>query len=155
MKFFMMLILVMSTSAFATGYKTVSSKYTIFSNVGSGHVFYNCSLVERRVEDLLEIMGAKNIRVRCHGGLDRFGGRVSTPARVRATFDVLSSSVPNDGSIASIQKIEIRERNSCHLYISSFKKLSKHFEISNAKVPRCSLSRTSRRVKITFNVLKE
>ena len=155
MKFFMIAILALSSSAFATGYKTVSAKYTIFSNVGFGHVYYNCSLVERRVEDLLETMGAKNIRVRCHGGLDRFGGRVSTPARVRATFDVLSTSVLDDGTIASVKKIEIRERNSCHLYITSFKRLSKFFEISNAKVPRCSLSRRSRRVKITFNVLKE
>lgn len=156
MKFFMLMVLTLSSSAFATGYKSVSAKYTIFSNFGvGGHVYYNCDSVENRVEDLLERMGAKNIRVRCTGGLDRFGGRFSTPARVRTSFDVLSSRVRNDGTRASVQRVEIRKRDNCHLYSTSFKALSRYFETSNQRVSRCSTSRAARRTRISFNVLKE
>ncbi len=156
MKFLVMAIFALSTSVFAAGYQTVSAKYTIFSNVGSGgSIYYNCDSVENKVEDLLELMGAKNIRVRCTGGLDTFGGRFSTPPRVRATFDAVRSNVRNDGTYASVKRVEIRKRNNCHLYNSSFKALSRYFEISNAKTSHCSLSRASRRTRISFNVLKE
>lgn len=153
MKVLALTLLMMSTSAFAVGYQSARASYTIFSNVGSGQVYYNCDSVENHVEDLLEEMGARNIRVRCSGGLDRFGGRFSTPASVVATFEALRYGYPNDGTIFSNRKVEIRERDNCHLYNTSFRALEKHFEISNSSASACF--RPGDRTRISFNVIKE
>lgn len=139
-------------NAYAVGYKTVQENFTIFSNVGSGQVYYNCDSVEYKVEELLEEMGAQNIRVRCSGGLDRFG-QFSTSARVNTTFDVLSYEMPNDGTMFSTKRVEIRERDNCHLYNSSFKALSKSFEISEISTGVCF--RPGDRTRISFKVIKE
>lgn len=152
MKALIFLATFLISNAFAVGYQTVDKGFTIFSNFGGGQVFYNCDSVENKVEDLLKEMGAKNISVRCSGGLDRFG-RFSTSARVRTSFDVLSYEAPNDGTLFSTQTVEVRERGNCHLYNSSFKALSKSFEMSDISTRSCF--RPSDRTRISFKVLKE
>lgn len=145
-------LLMMSSNLYAVGYQSMNASYTIFSNVGGGQVYYNCDSVENRVEDLLEEMGARNIRVRCSGGLDRFG-RMSTSAHVRANFEALSYSMPNDGTHFSVKRVEVRERDNCHLYNTSVRALAKYFETSNVSTSACF--RPGDRTRISLNVLKE
>lgn len=153
MKALALVLLTMSSSVFAVGYQSVRANYTIFSNLGGARVYYNCDSVENHVEKLLEDMGARNIIVRCSGGLDTFNGRFNTPANVTAKFEALSYEHPNDGTHFSTKRVEIRKRDNCHLYNSSFKALRKYFEISNAQSSSCF--RPGDRTRISFNVLKE
>ena len=152
MKTLILLSALLMSNAYAIGYKAVSANYTIFSNVGGAQVYYNCDSVENDVERMLEEMGAKNIRVRCSGGLDTFG-RFSTSAFVRAHFEVLSYEVSNDGTIFSSERVEIKERDNCHLYNTSFRALSKFFEMTQASTGSCF--RPGDRTRISFNVIKE
>jgi hypothetical protein len=135
------------SSAFAVDYERKFERFTIsqFGDNGS-RIYYNCDSVENAVSESLKEMGAIVHSVRCTGGLDRFG-RFHTPARVRATFDALSSKI--DGNISSsIQSVEIRKRNNCHLYSSIVKGVSNSFEISKVNMRRCFRSDDRTRIKI-------
>ena len=152
MKGLALVLTLISSSAFAVGYQSVNTSYTIFSNVGGNNVYYNCDSVERNVENLLEEMGARNISVRCTGGLDRWG-RMSTSAFVRASFEALSYSMPNDGTHFAVEKVSINERGACHLYNTSVKALAKNFELTELSTGSCW--RPGDSTSISFKVLKE
>lgn len=145
-KLFLISLLTVS-SAFAVDYERKFERFTISDFTGNGsRVFYNCDSVEDTVTESLKEMGAIVHSVRCTGGLDRFG-RFHTAARVQATFDALSSKI--DGNVSSsIQSVEIRKRNNCHLYNSIVKGVSDSFEISKVDMRRCFRSDDRTRIKL-------
>jgi hypothetical protein len=139
------------SSAFAVDYERKSESFTISQFAGNGaRVFYNCDSVEDAVTQTLEDMGAIVRSVRCTGGLDRFGN-FHTAARVKTTFDALNSEI--DGNISSsIQSVEIKNSNSCHLYNSIFKGISDSFEVSKVDMRKCN--RPSARTRIKLQIRK-
>ena len=152
MKFLMALVFSFSF-AYSAEYKDFKTKYTIQTRTDFGsQVFYNCDSVENRVERLLETLGAKNISVRCTGGLDMWGN-FHLPARVTAKYSALSNEMINSGINTELVEEKVKERNSCHLLNTSFNKLRKNFLIDSYKVRRCTSSNT--RSNIRFTVLKE
>ena len=156
MKLLAMILVLVSGNALAVGYQEFNSRFTIpvISDVGT-RVYYNCDSVEDRVEAMLEQMGAQNIRVRCTGGLDRFNGRFSTAARVRASYEALSTDVDGGNTTVSIFNETLTARGTnCHLVTRAFRAVSKNFEITSAELPRCRRSSRAR-ARINFEVLKE
>ncbi|MBD65602.1 MAG: hypothetical protein CME62_10375 [Halobacteriovoraceae bacterium] len=152
MKSIILTLVLMAGNALAIGYEQKNASFTISSIAGNGsRVYYNCNSVEDKVEDVLLQLGAKNIRVRCSGGLDRWG--MSTDAFVRASFTALSEDV--DGNIiAAVSHEEIRKRSDCHLYSEIVEGVEDKFLMySVPQVDRCY--RAGDRTRIKLSVLKE
>lgn len=95
------------SSAFATEYVSRKLSFSPRTYTGGTVTYYNCDSVESTVESHLATLGAQNIRVSCTGGLEMGW---STPAHVRATFDVAVPAA-NDAS----REASLSGRESCSL----------------------------------------
>jgi hypothetical protein len=154
MKTLMLVLVLVTSNAFAIGYKEMSSSFTISSRTDAGmRTYYNCDSVEDRVESMLETMGASVHRVRCIGGINRWNPSLSTDAHVVATYSALSNEVQDGNMTVAISNERIRSNDSCHMINSAFNSLKANFELSGVKMRRCS--RTRSRTSISFDVLKE
>ena len=151
MKALVLVIVFVAGNAMAYGYKKNSANFVIsnFAQDGS-RVYYNCASVEDSVDDTLKTLGAKDIRVRCTGGLDQWS--MPTPAYVRASFRSISAEV-NGNLSTSMHTEDLDARDNCHLNFAVFKGVQKYFEISSFNMGRCF--RPSDRTRLTVDVLKE
>jgi hypothetical protein len=153
MKVIALILTLVSTSAFAIGYEQYESKFTISDRTSYGQVYYNCDSVEIQTEKMLEKLGAIDIEVKCNGGLDRWG-HMHMPARVKATYSALSSSIDNDTNMTvGIYSEKLRERGKCHLLNSIFKSVKKNFELTSYSMRSCMRSNSHALIK--FDVIKE
>lgn len=153
MKLIGLMLTVLSLNVYAIGYQDVSTSFAISDRGNNGsRVYYNCDSVETATEAMLEKLGAIDYKVRCTGGLDRYG-RMHLPAHVSINFSALNSNINDDTNLATALYTEtIRDRNNCQLNNSLFKSLLPFFEIKDYSVKSCSL-RT--RTRITIEVIKE
>ncbi len=152
MKILTLLALLVSLPSFAANYASKTSSFSISSIGPAGErVYYNCDSVERLVESTLSALGAKNIKVRCSGGIDTIG-RIHMPAFVRAEYDAVSTQIAGDINTEA-QTIHFQDREGCHLNTQVYKGLKKNFEIASEAVSRCSKS--SSRTDIKLIVIKE
>jgi hypothetical protein len=158
MKVLSLVALMISTSIFAANYQNHNISFSIsnFGDSGS-RVFYSCDSVESEVENLLEELGAKSIRVSCTGGIDVFNPRFSRPAFVRVNFESLTED--SDTLIeTNIVKLNIKAAGSnCHLIKQSFRGIENKFITSNVRQRQCRSGYGSQfeRTVMTLNVLKE
>jgi hypothetical protein len=151
MKILILMLALVSSSVFAVGYKSVKSSFTVSEFSGNGNrTYYSCDSVEYETEAILKVFGAKNISVRCSGGINPTGG-FHTSARVRTNYDVLSYEV--EGNMTVAIENDRFDGNNCHLADSIVRGVEKKFEISNLRSRSCF--RSSDRTRITFDVLKE
>ena len=152
MKIIALIAVMLSTSLFAADFERKVDNFTISTIAPDGNrVYYNCDSVERRVETVLEEMGAIVQSVRCTGGLDRWNGRFNLPANVSVVYDVLNSEL--DGNVATrIVDTRISQRDNCHLNISIFESVKDNFEIDKYTQRRCR--RSGDRTLINMTVLK-
>jgi hypothetical protein len=143
-----------SSSAFAVGYKEYKSSFTISDRGDAGsRVYYNCDSVEDAVEDMLTKLGAMDINVRCTGGLDRFGN-MHMPAHVKTSYSAINLESDNDVNMSvGVESERIRERGQCRLLNSIFSEIKENFEIASFSTKRCS--RSTSRTLIKFDVIKE
>ncbi len=140
-----------SAAAFSAEYKSQETNFTIqtWTMYGST-VYYNCDSVETKTKDLLKTLGAKNINVRCTGGIDVFG-RFHLPARVSTSFDALHSGA---GEIqAEYKEVTFKDFDECHLFNTVYKKVSSFFDLKDDTVRRCL--RVNGRTVINAKVLSE
>lgn len=152
MKFIMAFITALSFQAFGADYEAKEVNFTVSDRTSFGNrVFYNCDSVEHYVATSLEDLGARNITVRCSGGLDRFGN-IHLPARVSSTFEALNSSLVSSRK-ASMQEVVFRDHDNCHLMNSIIKSVMGEFEVASVEMRRCTSANAATRIKIT--VLKE
>jgi hypothetical protein len=154
MKILMLVMVLVTSNAFAVGYKEMRSSFTISSRMDTGvRAYYNCDSVETRVEAMLEVMGADVHSVKCIGGLHPWNPSLSTEAHVVATYSALSNDVQDGNMTVAISNERIRSNYSCHMINSAFNSLKKNFELSGVKMRRCL--RGMDRANIRFDVLKE
>ena len=154
MKALMLVLVLVTSNAFAIGYKEMRSSFTISDRGDMGtRTYYNCDSVEDRVESMLETMGADVHSVRCIGGIHPWNPRLSTAAHVVATYSALSNDVQDGNMTVAISSEIIRTNYSCKMVNSAFNSLKKNFELSGVKMRRCS--RAMDRANIRFDVLKE
>jgi hypothetical protein len=141
MRFIALLVLVATTSAFAN---TVARDVR-FNHSGRtiwGEVFYNCNAVEDIFEGHLRKLGASNIRVRCTGGIESWGGTMrGFPISVRATFNA-PVPVSNNARIVTLKSRA--GDNSCELHTGILNKVLPLFPAItvNSRRSRCSDNRS-------------
>jgi len=151
MKVLILMLALISSNVFAVGYKTVKSSFTVPELSGNGgRSYYSCDSVEAETQSILKTLGAKNISVRCTGGISPFGG-FHSPAFVRANYSVLSFEVQGNMTVAIAN--ERIDGNNCHLTNSIVNGVEKKFEISKLRTRNCF--RASDRTMVTMDVLKE
>jgi hypothetical protein len=158
MRVLSLIALMISTSIFAASYQGHNASFSIsnFGDFGS-RVFYSCDSVESEVENFLEELGAKSIRVSCTGGIDVFNPRFSRPAFVRVNFESLTKD-SNNSVEANLVKLNVKAVGSnCHLIKETFRGVSKKFITSNVRQRQCRSGYSSQfeRTVLTLNVLKE
>ncbi len=138
-------LIALFASSFAMAEVNHETSFLVSQFTGNGNkIFYNCDIVEDFTEDVLEKMGAYDIRVRCSGGLDDF---FSTNAFVRASFSTNSEDV-------EMAAVELKDRKNCHLAHETFRGLRDSFVLENVDTHNSCNFRPSGRYKITFSVLK-
>ena len=145
------LFLMFTTSVMSAEYKAQETKFTIptWTLYGST-VYYNCDSVEYKAKDLLQTLGAKNVDVKCTGGIDVIG-RIHLPARVSATFETLQNG---SGRInATYKEVVFKDFDECHLYNTIYKKVRSNFDMEDDSVRRCL--RVNGRTVISAQVLAE
>ena len=151
MKKLILVLTLVAGNVFAANFQTNNSSFTVSDITRDGsRVYYNCDSVEHKVEKLLTKMGAKVHSVKCTGGLDVFG-RFHTPARVRVSYDTISSKLAGNVATA-ISSVSIKERDNCHLNNTVVKAVKKNFEISKVEMKRCFNANS--RTRISMDVLK-
>lgn len=77
----LMAALFVSASSFAADFS-----FTYFGNEGGRQSFYACDYVQAQTEGYLELLGATNIDVRCHGGIQNNWS--VQPVSIRASYDL-------------------------------------------------------------------
>lgn len=151
MRILTFIIALVSLNVYAAEYERKDANFTIRDRVGFDIVYYNCDSVEQTVESILGEMGAKDIRVRCTGGLDRMGFN-HLPARVNAEFEAINAEL--DGKISvNIDEVKFRNHRNCHLYNSIVNAVQDQFEIAHIEMRRCH--RIGGATRIHMSVLKE
>ena len=151
MRILTFIIALVSLNVYAAEYERKEANFTIRDRVGFDIVYYNCDSVESTVENILEEMGAKEIRVRCTGGLD-INGFIHLPARVSADFEAINAEL--DGKISvQVDEIQFRNHKNCHLYNNIVKAVQDKFEIAHIDMRRCH--RIGGATRISMSVLKE
>lgn len=81
-KFIALFVMVFSFASFAK--ETVS--FTYFGNEGGRQSYYACDYVEGQTEYYLELFGATDIEVYCHGGIQPWGS--VQPVSINAKFNL-------------------------------------------------------------------
>jgi hypothetical protein len=154
MKSLLLILCLISTSAFAVGYEEYKSNFTISERTGDGaRVYYNCDSVESAVEDMLVKLGALDINVRCSGGLDQFGN-MHMPANIKSSYRAINLESDSDVNMSvGVESEKIRNRSQCHLLNSVFMNIKGNFEIASFSKRSCL--RSSDRALIKFDVIKE
>ncbi|MEC9284165.1 MAG: hypothetical protein VX642_15725 [Bdellovibrionota bacterium] len=151
MRILTFIIALVSLNVYAAEYERKEANFTIRDRVGFDIVYYNCDSAEYTVESILEEMGAKDIRVRCTGGLDPIGS-IHLPARINAEFEAINAEL--DGKISvKIDEVKFRNHKNCHLYNSVVKAVQDQFEIAHMEMRRCH--RIDGSTLIKMSVLKE
>jgi hypothetical protein len=113
--------------------------FTISPNFSAGEkVYYDCWSAESAIEDQMEKMGAKNIEVRCTGGLNTFNPDMSMPAHILMTFTNLVAGSP--GAVnADWKQMRINSFGNCHLMSQVYDNVKASLELQNVKGPgHCS-----------------
>jgi hypothetical protein len=82
--------------------------------------YYSCDYAEQRAKHYAEILGAKDVEVRCTGGLPEF-----TSINIDVTF--LAPTVTFDGDVATWQPVSIKTRESCDFNEMIAKRIMKAF----------------------------
>ena len=124
-------------------------EFTIRSSTLTGWVYYNCDSVEQTVTDLLSELGAKNISVRCTGGIEY--GRPPMDAYVDVSFDALKLAAINDTDtvMANWTPLQIRSWDNCDLKSQILKNTQSGFSMTDVKVSSCSSSSSQFRASLT------
>jgi hypothetical protein len=82
MRFAALFALILSSAVHADTFSFSYSGWGTFEQT-----YYTCSAAEDILEDHLETLGAKNVRVSCSGGLENWGNQWRTfPLNLRATY---------------------------------------------------------------------
>lgn len=150
MKAFLLLMLIVSP-VFAADYEAKETRFTIQDRFGFDRVFFNCDNVEITARQILREMGAKEIDVRCRGGLDRWNGN-HLPAFVEASFMALNTEL--EGPIEPrAESVGFRRPRDCYLFNSIVNGVKDDFEIAELNMRRCSNLRSPTRIEML--ILKE
>lgn len=155
MKLFLMALLAFS-GAYAqtvnTVDKTVSTDFRVASHTTFGNrVYYVCDVVESAAKTLLETLGAKDVEVRCSGGLDPYSG-YARDAHVKATYTVKAMSEDGE-SEGTYQEFEFKKFGSCHLYAEVLEGVKGDFDFERLDRVRTCF-RSDDNIRITGSVLK-
>lgn len=128
-----------------------SFNITSFGDFGT-RIYYNCDSVEAEVKSLMKEFGAKNIQVRCTGGITPWGG-MATDAFVRLSMDVLTENV--DGATnAEYQLVEISETRNCHLLKEVTKATKDLFKVQDLDYTRTCRGGSFDRFRLSGYFLK-
>ena len=131
--------------------------FMIDSNMDfGGRVYYNCDSVEVKVKELLRKMGAQNVKVYCHGGVDDFNPPIAWEASVDLSFSSYRHVTDErSGTPAQWYKVSIRSHDDCQLLSQVFKRVKRRFEIQNLKGPnRCgSINKSFRAEFLTLGAI--
>lgn len=82
--------------------------------------FYSCDYAESQTEHYLELLGARDIKVRCTGGLPDFQS-------VNLTAEFLAPVISTDGVEAEWQAVTLKARESCDFNETIAKRVMKYF----------------------------
>lgn len=123
--------------------------FAIDSNLDfGGHIYYNCRDMEYRVEQFLEKMGAKEIQVRCYGGIDHFLPPIAWESSISMNFSALRMNADSQMK-ASWKTVQLRSYDDCHLLNQIFMHVKGDFEIMNLEGPAyCGSRNGTFRVKL-------
>jgi hypothetical protein len=159
----LLITLFISLIGFSSYSQTVGANYQSFDQdfmIDSrldfgGRVYYNCLDVESKVEFLLEKLGARDISVRCFGGLDNFRPIYADAASVRLQYSALKSSDMTGTHLkAQWTPLKIRSGNDCHLLRQVFNQVRGNFEIRNVTGPSSCGSTFNQDFKLQLEVIQ-
>lgn len=133
----------------STNYRTVIQDFMLSSNNQDfgGYIYFNCSDVETKTEALLQHLGAKDISVKCHGGIDHFQQIFSRPASVSLRYSVLQASDLETAQKGSWSIVNIQKFDDCYLLDQVFLKVKDSFMLRNY-----TILNTCRRMSQKFHV---
>lgn len=147
------LLFISASNAETAAYRTQRVSFHVDSRPdGFTRVYYSCSSVEAQVETLLQQLGARNVMVRCTGGIDPVLPEVAWESDVDVRFDALTLVGPGaPGAMqASFRDIRIHEWDSCYLLRQTFDEVAPGFVLRNIMFPNsCSSSRSAFRLELT------
>ena len=137
-------------------FQQVEQEFMIDSDVDfGGKIYYRCDTVEISVKLLLEKMGARDVQVRCYGGIDQFRPVELSSSSLKLQYTVLSS---RDSSSARYPTqwtaVSIRSFESCHLLTQVFKQVKGQFELRNITGPSTCFS-SNQNFRVQFETLTE
>jgi len=109
--------------------------FTLDTYFGAGEkVYYDCFSAESAIEDQMERMGAKNVHVRCVGGLDTFNPDMSMPAHIILEFVTLVPGSP--GAVnANWKQVRINSFGNCFMMSQVYEQVKGTMEMQNVKGP--------------------
>lgn len=151
-----MMICFIALLAFGSAQAGVPSKkvsynqdFTLKSSFGSlDKIYYNCDTVESAIEDQMAQMGATNIQVQCHGGLDDF--MPAMPAYITLSYEALRASTGGDVTAADWKTVSIHSFNNCFLMTQVYEQVKGNLEMKDVKAPaRCLRADSSFRMQMT------
>ncbi len=108
MRLLTVLALVFSATAFAGEYASKRISFSPSTYSGGTTHYYNCDSLEDQAESHLKDLGAINVRIQCHGGLES-GTPFPTPAHLSGSFDVPVPTPEDDG----VSAVVLKGRESC------------------------------------------
>jgi hypothetical protein len=128
---------------------SIHKEFTLWSSTPTGSIYYNCDSVEDAVTELLSKLGARNISVRCTGGIQDYEPPMD--AFVDVTFDALKLAAINDTGIvmANWTPISIHSWDDCELKSAIFTNTMSGFSMTNVKVSSCSSTSSQFRASLT------
>lgn len=85
MKLLVLLSVLFSTQVFAQTTTQENLRFTYWGNEGRNRIFVSCWYAQNAVEDILDQIGAENVRTTCFGGIDQGPAR---PVSLNVSYDL-------------------------------------------------------------------
>ena len=147
-----------SSAVFALPAKVVSNDYSFAVNSNwdfGGKIYYRCDTVENTAKEMLQVMGARNVQVKCYGGITDTTPSFAWDSSLDVKYDSVKEASASDSQTvqADYSSAVVKDYQNCFLANQLFKKFQKTFSIKNLSGLR-SCSSPDSNYKYSFDVLK-
>lgn len=147
-----------SVSVFALPAKVVNNSYSFAMNSNwdfGGKIYFRCDSIEATAKEMLQAMGARNVQIKCYGGITDTTPSFAWDSSLDVKYDSVTAASSSDTQTvqADYSSVVLKDYQNCFMANQLFKRFQKTFSIKNLSGFR-SCSEPDTNYKYSFDVLK-